>query len=161
MTGVFAGYEISSGYRWGGHYYVWDLRDFREADLGKDAPASNYRHMTKHQVKVVVFDDGDVRFPLKAEYERVNHTLGGIRDRKDPNPPGYVPTPMAEDHEGPNLKTPRDFWQRAGGNWMRVHVEPRTRLYSPNADDGGPPLADISWQRCTLMNLEDGVTRFI
>ena len=35
--------------------------------------------MVAHQVKEIRFVDGEFTFPLKSEYERVNHTLAGLR----------------------------------------------------------------------------------
>ena len=61
-SGVFAGYSMKDGYRWDGHYLVWDLRDFAGMDLGMDDDPARYQHMTPYKVKEVFWPKEGVVF---------------------------------------------------------------------------------------------------
>ncbi len=74
--GVFAGYKLVAGYKWRGEYLVWDLSTFKNATLLVTSTKHDQAHVsTPHATKVVVLPQGDLRFPLKADYDRVNTSL--------------------------------------------------------------------------------------
>ena len=73
--GIFLGYRMAPGGRWGGQYIVCDLSDFVNRPLHVDAAGSAHRiwpHYTEQ-----VFMTKDMVFPLKPKYERLMRTLGG------------------------------------------------------------------------------------
>ena len=161
VTGVFAGYEIVSGNRWGGHYYVWDLRDFVDKSLSKETPPTVFNRMVAHQVAEIRFVDGEFTFPLKSEYERVNHTLAGLRsivseDAEVGVPPAVpdVPAPIMGDLDC-------DRWVRQHHAWIRFHFTPRYKLFTPVGHDGGPSVPDLTVKRVTQLHLLNGTTRVI
>ena len=74
--GVFAGYKLVAGYKWRGEYYVWELMDFKNADLLITTTKHKQSHVgSPHTTKVVCRPEGDLKFPLKADYDRVNTSL--------------------------------------------------------------------------------------
>ncbi len=81
--GVFAGYKIRPGYQWAGQYLVWDLRDFIGVSLQRDTGVHNIGLRSPHQSSKVELYNGELFFPLKARYDRVNATLEGV----DPSQP--------------------------------------------------------------------------
>ena len=83
MDGIFAGYEMGPGYQWNGIHTVWPLEDFVNADLSTFSRAMHHRHRYPHIVKVVELPTQGVWYPLRGEYERVNHTLEGIRETEE------------------------------------------------------------------------------
>eukprot|EP00969_Alexandrium_andersonii_P048985 2148661-Alexandrium_andersonii.AAC.1 len=78
VPGVFAGYSMKDGYRWGGHYLVWELRKFVGKDLRVDARYADFQYLTAHRVQAVEIPDDGLSFPLLEEYTRVNETLAGL-----------------------------------------------------------------------------------
>jgi hypothetical protein len=74
--GVFAGYKIVAGYNWRGEYLVWDLVEFQKADLR--TTSNQYRQKAialPHSTKVVHLPKGEIIFPLKKGYDRVNTAI--------------------------------------------------------------------------------------
>ena len=51
---------------------VWTLDEFVKMDLSLDSVAVERRRLAPHAVNEVELTDHGVRFPLKAESERVN-----------------------------------------------------------------------------------------
>ena len=75
--GVFLGYVVDDGFTFKHAYYVAALNEFKGKDLRKSA---NY---TNSQVKIetvntLVVPRGDITFPLKARYDKMNRTVEGI-----------------------------------------------------------------------------------
>ena len=77
--GVFAGYFMAPGYKWSGNYLVWELKGFHQADLRADASKYHQRTPEPHVTQVVMLPEGDLQFPLKERYEKIN------RDTDDPD----------------------------------------------------------------------------
>ena len=77
--GVFAGYFMAPGYKWSGNYLVWELRGFCQADPRADASKHHQRTPEPHVTQVVLLPEGDLQFPLKERYEKIN------RDTEDPD----------------------------------------------------------------------------
>ena len=77
--GVFAGYWIQPGYTWHGEYLVWNLVEFADLDCSLDGARLGRTFGEHHVVKRVTLCQDTISFPLKAEYERVNNTLEGIK----------------------------------------------------------------------------------
>lgn len=57
-------------------YLVADVEDFVSVRLDMSVPASPFR-AHPHVTKRVTLGDGEVHYPVKAEYERKNGTLEG------------------------------------------------------------------------------------
>ena len=78
--GVFLGYCIHPGYRWRGEYYVAPLHEFVGEDLHRDAPPSkcNVKVETIREI-IPPQSPQSITFPLKAEYDRRNQTLEGLK----------------------------------------------------------------------------------
>jgi hypothetical protein len=81
IVGVFAGYELKSGYEWKGEYPVWPLESFVKAELSK--LTTHLDQTLKHPQAVKrcwLYRKGEIEFPLKAEYDRLNGTLSGMKE---------------------------------------------------------------------------------
>ncbi len=99
-VGVFAGYVIHPGYLFKGEYLVWDLKDFsRGADLSNMATNMGQRIYNPHVSVRCELYDGQLSFPLKSEYERVNSTFEGQKEAFARHPvQGVNPTHPPPDH---------------------------------------------------------------
>ena len=83
ITGILCGYVLHPGYTWHGEYCVWDLNEFTMVDLSiKALPHRNLAKALSHPhiTKRVELPEEGIVFPLKAEYDRVNFTLEGMRE---------------------------------------------------------------------------------
>ena len=81
-TGVFLGYYLAPGGKWTNEYIVADLEEFVGMDLRVGRKVKTQRIQ-----KIVNWDDKNVVFPLKAAYERANHTLEGLSQPYTDNDP--------------------------------------------------------------------------
>ena len=77
-VGVFAGYDITAGYGFRGHYLIWDLEDMAQVDLSRNAEASTMRIRAPMKTLVCDLFDGGVTFPCKERYDFLNTTLEGL-----------------------------------------------------------------------------------
>ncbi|MFM7855653.1 MAG: hypothetical protein ACKO96_27925, partial [Flammeovirgaceae bacterium] len=81
IPGVFAGYDLMSCYKWGGIYTVWTLDEFSSIYLSMKESGLARRQRKPHKFKAIDFLDGDIVFPLRSEFDRVNYTLEGAKAR--------------------------------------------------------------------------------
>ncbi|MFM7985485.1 MAG: hypothetical protein ACKPKO_39840, partial [Candidatus Fonsibacter sp.] len=93
LIGVFVGYEMMSGYLWSGIYVVWTLNEFVHTDLSTKDSGLSRRQRMLHKVKALELPDEGF-FPLKPEYDTVNHSLDGVRASRLPS---ALELPSAED----------------------------------------------------------------
>ena len=121
--------------------------------LSKDTPPTQFNRMVAHQVKEIRFVDGEFAFPLKSEYERVNHTLGGLRSVVSEEAEVGVP-PAVPDLPEPTVgDLDCDRWVRQHHAWIRFHFTPRYKLFTPVGHDGGPSIPDLTVKRITQWHL--------
>jgi hypothetical protein len=124
VAGVFLGWDLQSGGKWRKGYLVVDLRAFKSMPFGISAPASACR-VHVQSVDVVLPFEGEVFFPLRAEYERANYTIEGIRAEADkfadvggdgPEPPiGGNGPPSATEAAPQSDETPAGQGESRGG----------------------------------------------
>ena len=81
IPGVFAGYHIGPGMHWSRQYKVWPLSEFVHQNLGDDASKPEHRLLKPHLTEKVEMVT-PLTFPCKQEYERVNTTLEGMKERE-------------------------------------------------------------------------------
>ena len=81
IPGVFAGYHIAPGMHWSRQYKVWPLSEFVHQNLGDDASKPEHRLLKPHLTEKVEMVT-PLTFPCKQEYERVNTTLEGMKERE-------------------------------------------------------------------------------
>ena len=81
VEGVFAGYELSPGYRWSKRYLIWAVTDFDGLKLRKNIPPEEFELREPFRVSRMVVPPGDWSFPLKARYEHWNTAIAGDADR--------------------------------------------------------------------------------
>ena len=81
IPGVFAGYHIGPGMHWSRQYKVWPLSEFVHQNLGDDASKPEHRLLKPHLTEKVEMVT-PLTFPLKQEYERINTTLEGMKERE-------------------------------------------------------------------------------
>ena len=82
LIGIFAGYVLESGQKWSRKMLVWNLIDFKKANLAFDCegvPMSLQRPHITEKAELLL----PITFPLKAEYERMNSTLEGVNSIAD------------------------------------------------------------------------------
>ena len=81
IPGVFAGYHIGPGMHWSRQYKVWPLSEFVLQNLGDDASKPEHRLLKPHLTEKVEMVT-PLTFPCKQEYERVNTTLEGMKEKE-------------------------------------------------------------------------------
>ena len=81
IPGIFAGYIITSGQNWSRKYRVWDMAEFAHVNLSMNAAVP--RRMAQPYATEVVVLPQEIVFPLKAEYERMNATIEGLKRNAD------------------------------------------------------------------------------
>ena len=81
IPGVFAGYHIGPGMHWSRQYKVWPLSEFVNQNLGDDAIKPEHRLLKPHLAEKVEMVN-PLKFPLKEEYERMNTTLEGMKEKE-------------------------------------------------------------------------------
>ena len=103
--------------------------------------------------------------PLKAEYDRVNHTLSGLRATKHARAreegllSGFGDDVTAGD---PACTTGSEIggrWISFGkGDWVRIHTTERRQLFVPTAEaaEHGPNLEELGPHRITQVLYSDG-----
>ena len=99
IPGVFAGYHIGPGMHWSRQYKVWPLSEFVHQNLGDDASKPEHRLLKPHLTEKVEMVT-PLTFPCKKEYERVNTTLEGMKEKELlDGDPSRIPHGDDEDHE--------------------------------------------------------------
>ena len=100
IPGVFAGYSLGPGLHWSRKYRVWALCDWTKQNLAYDAEKPIAKLRTPHYTEKVELKD-PLEFPCKAEYERINVTIEGlkVKDRLDGNSEMLPPPPPPDDDE--------------------------------------------------------------
>ena len=78
IPGVFAGYVVTTGQSWSRKYRVWDMQEFANVNLSMDAAVPR-KLAQPYQTEVILLPK-EITFPLKAEYERMNESLEGLKD---------------------------------------------------------------------------------
>ena len=78
--GILAGYRMKPGYVWKDEYYVWSLDEMLKVNLATNAASYPIGLRKPHIAQNIRLPDGGaIRFPMKAEYNRLNFTLEGRR----------------------------------------------------------------------------------
>ena len=99
IPGVFAGYHIGPGMHWSRQYKVWPLSEFVHQNLGDDASKPEHRLLKPHLTEKVEMVT-PLTFPCKQEYERVNTTLEGMKEKELlDGDPSKRPRDDDEEHE--------------------------------------------------------------
>ena len=99
IPGVFAGYHIGPGMHWSRQYKVRPLSEFVHQNLGDDASKPEHRLLKPHLTEKVEMVT-PLTFPCKKEYERVNTTLEGMKEKELlDGDPSRIPHGDDEDHE--------------------------------------------------------------
>ena len=100
IPGVFAGYSIGPGLHWSRKYRVWALCDWSKQNLAYDTEKPIAKLRTPHYTERVELKE-PLEFPCKAEYERINVSIEGlkVKDRLDGNPEILPPPPPDEDDD--------------------------------------------------------------
>ena len=99
IPGVFAGYHIGPGMHWSRQYKVWPLSEFVHQNLGDDASKPEHRLLKPHLTEKVEMVT-PLTFPCKQEYERVNTTLEGMKEKELlDGDPSRIPRDDDEEHE--------------------------------------------------------------
>ena len=94
ITGVFAGYELSSGCRWSGIYMVFFLEEFVGIDLSSKSSLLARKQRRPHKTKADELLEEGICFPLKSEYDHANSTLEGLGRT---SPPSLLELPGLEE----------------------------------------------------------------
>ena len=100
IPGVFAGYSLGPGLHWSRKYRVWALCDWTKQNLAYDAGKPIAKLRTPHYTEKVELKE-PLEFPCKAEYERINVTIEGlkVKDRLDGNSEMLPPPPPDDDDD--------------------------------------------------------------
>ena len=100
IPGIFAGYSLGPGLHWSRKYRVWALCDWTKQNLAYDAGKPIAKLRTPHYTEKVELKE-PLEFPCKAEYERINVTIEGlkVKDRLDGNSEMLPPPPPDDDDD--------------------------------------------------------------
>ena len=100
IPGVSAGYSLGPGLHWSRKYRVWALCDWTKQNLAYDAEKPIAKLRTPHYTEKVELKE-PLEFPCKAEYERINVTIEGlkVKDRLDGNSEMLPPPPPDDDDD--------------------------------------------------------------
>ena len=98
IAGVFAGYVLNSGMKWGRKMLVWSLEMMSTLSLAFDMEKVPLRAVDPHITEVVVIVE-PIEFPLKEIYEKTNGTIEGLRNRDDPEIEDDVEGELDDDDE--------------------------------------------------------------
>ena len=100
IPGVFAGYSLWPGLHWSRKYRVWALCDWTKQNLAYDSGKPIAKLRTPHYTEKVELKE-PLEFPCKAEYERINVTIEGlkVKDRLDGNSEMLPPPPPDDDDD--------------------------------------------------------------
>ena len=100
IPGVFAGYSLGPGLHWSRKYRVWALCDWTKQSLAYDAEKPIAKLRTPHYTERVELKE-PLEFPCKAEYEKINVTIEGlkVKDRLDGNSEMLLPPPPEDDDD--------------------------------------------------------------
>ena len=100
IPGVFAGYSLGPGLHWSRKYRVWALCDWTKQNLAYDAEKPIAKLRTPHYTEKVELKE-PLGLPCKAEYERINVTIEGlkVKDRLDGNSEMLPPPPDDDDDD--------------------------------------------------------------
>ena len=100
IPGVFAGYSLGPGLHWSRKYRVWALCDWTKQNLAYDAEKPIAKLRTPHYTEKAELKE-PLEFPCKAEYERINVTIEGlkVKDRLDGNSEMLPPPPPDDDDD--------------------------------------------------------------
>ena len=100
IPGVFAGYSLGPGLHWSRKYRVWALCDWTKQNLAYDAEKPIAKLRTPHYTEKVELKE-PLEFPCKAEYERINVTIEGlkVKDKLDGNSEMLSPPPPDDDDD--------------------------------------------------------------
>ena len=112
IPGVFAGYEVNIGMKWGRKMLVWSLEVMSTLTLAFDMEKVPLRATDPHASEVVNPVE-PFEFPLKEPYEKTNGTVEGLRNRDNPelddeDEEGIDDGVDGDDNDGDDDKKPKE-----------------------------------------------------
>ena len=112
IPGVFAGYEVNIGMKWGRKMLVWSLEVMSTLTLAFDMEKVPLRATDPHASEVVNPVE-PFEFPLKEPYEKTNGTVEGLRNRDNPelddeDEEGIDDGDDGDDNDGDDDKKPKE-----------------------------------------------------
>ena len=141
-AGIFAGYVTSPGCGWTGRYLAWELDSFAHLDLRADSSGRAKGVGTPHDTARIFLPKGEVFFPCKKRYDKINATLEGVQiglgintDDEDIPPIGAA-DPAGAPVDGDDPSAPLD----GSGGSAGEAVEGPAR--EPSAVPGGGDLVE-------------------
>ena len=109
-TGIFAGYNLSSGLHWARKYRAWALTSFAGADLSIRKAKIPPRPRQPHQTERIVLKI-PISFPVQEKHKKRNETLEGVEEIRGEDDSGVHLEQPAED-EDPDPTLLQDIDQR-------------------------------------------------
>ena len=82
IFGIVVGYTYAPGYMFGKQYKSFSIDDFVGKSLDIDAPTSAFPSFwgKEYIVSRIWLPKGEITYPLKVKYDRMNYTLAGRSD---------------------------------------------------------------------------------
>ena len=144
--GIFMGYHFHSGGKWSRDYLVID------SDAYSTHPGRRNAHV--HRVREIA-QQGNIRSPIAegilSHADPIFDEHRSLSDRAFGEPatadadeadarggPALAPPAESEVTTGPRLPD-TDYWETRGNVLVRVHVQPRTRMFCPIDAEDLPP----------------------
>ena len=97
-TGIFAGYNLSSGLHWACKYRAWILTSFAGANLSIRKAKILLRLRQPHQTERIVLKI-PISFPVQEKYKKRNETLEGVEEIRGEDDRGVHLGQPAEDED--------------------------------------------------------------
>eukprot|EP00435_Cladocopium_sp_Y103_P066721 s243_g29.t1 len=98
IPGVFAGYSLGPGLHWSRKYRVWALCDWLKQSLAYDAEKPIRKLRTPHYTERVELKE-PLEFPCKIEYEKINVTIEGLKEKDRLDGSAEKIPPPIDDHD--------------------------------------------------------------
>jgi len=87
-TGILLGYKLHPGGKWRHEYIVADIREFDNVDFRSTSDPKKRRKVREQVVQEVRLPEGDLVFPLVANYKKANGTVPIVDPVGDGQPSG-------------------------------------------------------------------------
>ena len=145
IAGVFAGYETVLAYGWSGIYRVWKPKYFVGVDLRQLSVAVGRRQVSPFLVRELVLTEECILYPLKAEYERLNSTLEGMRT-EERDAMLKLPAKGGDAHVVARVMDCGDHWFETQCCWCRLHMVQILQLYVTALEINQQELSSLASQ---------------
>ena len=154
LPGIFIGYHQKHGGTWSGDMLVADWEQIENAENSRDIYVKRFDAKEIFPIQL----SGKFRFPiaegdLRQPGDRTKHNRKkpsrNLKEDEDEEEEALDEKGDSEDRSAEGIREPiargdsqreKDFWSLSSDVLVRHHIEPRTRLFTPNDPTVKPPI---------------------